>query len=708
MVEYDLAAPQGQDQYVSMVPGPHSARTSRSMVPIKQPAVRSNTQPMMMSRFPMAGGEPNGAMNTQAVDLAWEMIRQERKLHKNWREILDAFERVMPRFGSIDPRLIERGKPMIVSLSTITSAHEALVRSVAGVASASQLLDPNVWCQSINGIALLGSAQIHMNYKEFADGFAFVQMQYAQLLQACSASSAPAKLASAVSVGTPDTAEVFLAKLVKPLLALARLSDLVDWLMRVRPCDQVAVAAGVINAIRHDPNVAALILRIRAGRVESINAQLHVLSAGRVVMASGMTGTTIIWSGRLSHGLRGARHSFLLVPGLLVWLACGNAGKLVGFQLLSSDVRIDIVPSNPKSLTILGKDGTQLAKLTSKSASTTRIWAALLRQASSPIVYPELASSVGLPFNVQHKVHVTKDLVWSAGGDPENLFVLVRKIGEGAFGAVYEVIHKMLGVKMAAKVVAAGGAQSDAIRKEIDILTVCRHPNIVTYYGTTMDTKKRLWVLMDICEGGSVHQLGKALHLQWNELQVAYICHGTLLALAYLHGLRIVHRDVKGRNILISRQGTVCLTDFGVSKRLLPSAQNSMLTGPVGTPYWMSPEVAAGRGSRVSWSADIWSLAITAIELADGHPPYFSLKPAQAMKLIAENDPPTLENPSRWSFEFRDFLNCCLQKDPFDRPSAESLLRHPFVIAGAQVDPRIHIAPLVEHYLSSTAATPAK
>lgn len=187
MVEYDLAAPQGQDQYVSMVPGPHSARTSRSMVPIKQPAVRSNTQPMMMSRFPMAGGEPNGAMNTQAVDLAWEMIRQERKLHKNWREILDAFERVMPRFGSIDPRLIERGKPMIVSLSTITSAHEALVRSVAGVASASQLLDPNVWCQSINGIALLGSAQIHMNYKEFADGFAFVQMQYAQLLQACSA-----------------------------------------------------------------------------------------------------------------------------------------------------------------------------------------------------------------------------------------------------------------------------------------------------------------------------------------------------------------------------------------------------------------------------------------------------------------------------------------------------------------------------------------
>ena len=93
-----------------------------------------------------------------------------------------------------------------------------------------------------------------------------------------------------------------------------------------------------------------------------------------------------------------------------------------------------------------------------------------------------------------------------------------------------------------------------------------------------------------------------------------------------------------------------------------------MISGPVGTPYWMSPEVATGRGSRVSWPSDIWSLAITAMDLADGHPSHFDLTPQEAMRQIADSDPPTFDQPARWSADFRDFLACCLQRDVERRP----------------------------------------
>jgi len=160
-----------------------------------------------------------------------------------------------------------------------------------------------------------------------------------------------------------------------------------------------------------------------------------------------------------------------------------------------------------------------------------------------------------------------------------------------------------------------------------------------------------------------------------NEEQIAAILVSSVKGLEYLHSTRLIHRDIKSGNILVNDEGQVKLADFGVSSQLFHSA--SKRVSVIGTPYWMAPEVI--QQSPYDGRADIWSIGITAIEMAEGKPPLSGIHPMRAIFQIPSRQPPTLTEPEKWSKEFNDFIACCCKKDQKERPSAKELSEHPFI-----------------------------
>jgi len=151
----------------------------------------------------------------------------------------------------------------------------------------------------------------------------------------------------------------------------------------------------------------------------------------------------------------------------------------------------------------------------------------------------------------------------------------------------------------------------------------------------------------------------------------------SLQGLDYLHGIKKIHRDIKSGNILMTANGDCKLADFGVSAELTNTMSKRKTV--IGTPYWMAPEVL--QSADYDGKADIWSLAITAIELGAGEPPHASIHPMRAIFIIPNSEPPTMPDPSKWSAAFNDFLKVCLVKNPANRPSAKTLLTtHPFIL----------------------------
>ncbi|EGC31385.1 hypothetical protein DICPUDRAFT_95528 [Dictyostelium purpureum] len=247
-----------------------------------------------------------------------------------------------------------------------------------------------------------------------------------------------------------------------------------------------------------------------------------------------------------------------------------------------------------------------------------------------------------------------------------------EKIGRGAFGQVYKALNTKTGEFVAIKSIDVCKIDKNAlvsVKSEFDILQKLRHNNIVKVLGV-VETQSQMNFILEYVENGSLRDVLDRFGPLSEELCTVYL-YQLLQGLAYLHQNKVIHRDIKCSNILITKEGVVKLADFGVASQI--SEETQLRFSVVGTPYWMSPE--AIQISGCSSASDIWSLACSMIELLQLHPPYHNLQPMSAMfKIVQDEHPPYPENISK---EFEDFLNQSFQKDPNKRPTASELLKHP-------------------------------
>eukprot|EP01122_Echinamoeba_exundans_P010168 TRINITY_DN3746_c0_g1_i1.p1 TRINITY_DN3746_c0_g1~~TRINITY_DN3746_c0_g1_i1.p1 ORF type:complete len:1109 (+),score=400.80 TRINITY_DN3746_c0_g1_i1:238-3564(+) len=270
-----------------------------------------------------------------------------------------------------------------------------------------------------------------------------------------------------------------------------------------------------------------------------------------------------------------------------------------------------------------------------------------------------------------------RDWEWDQG-DPEELFVLEEEIASGSFGSVYKAKYIQDGKIYALKIIQPEEDDDVSEFIELYILKRCHHPNIVGLLGTWKKGDE-IFIAQDYCGGGAVSDIPQVWEVELSETQIAVICREALKALAYLHDQCILHRDIKGANILLTEDGHVKLIDFGVSAVLSSRAEKRNTL--IGTPYWMAPEIISNKNGKAPYDerVDIWSLGITCIELAEREPPLSEVHPMRALMQIPIRDPPRLANTKKWSKDFQDFIADCLIKDPKHRQTAEELLQHPFI-----------------------------
>ncbi|KAG8189313.1 hypothetical protein JTE90_019070 [Oedothorax gibbosus] len=271
---------------------------------------------------------------------------------------------------------------------------------------------------------------------------------------------------------------------------------------------------------------------------------------------------------------------------------------------------------------------------------------------------------------------------------PGSRFELQELLGYGTCSKVYAAIDKQKGNKVAVKIIDNIAENLLEIESEYQVLTTIGGQSLIpefhgTYLNTPKNAKKQLWFVMELCEGVPLSDLltwlrgeGRSL----NEEEIAAIMKLCMMAIHHLHKNDIIHRDVKSSNFIVSSEGDIKLIDFGSCA--LVKDTDGKTHASIGSPYWMAPEVIACEQLRpYTKSCDVWSLGVTALELAETQPPLFDIHPVRAMFQIARNPPPTLKKTSGWSETFKDFISECLERNAEHRPCILELLLHPFITA---------------------------
>ncbi|KAJ8598910.1 hypothetical protein CTAYLR_010336 [Chrysophaeum taylorii] len=280
-----------------------------------------------------------------------------------------------------------------------------------------------------------------------------------------------------------------------------------------------------------------------------------------------------------------------------------------------------------------------------------------------------------LPSRVSVDTEVASAFEFSKVSDPKKVYGEFRQLGQGASGTVYSAVDTREGPDKGRKVALKYCLRRDIedLTHEIALQSMCNHENVVNILETFL-TPSHVVIALEFMDGTLTTLCGKC-----REPHIAYVIKCALQALSFMHRHHRVHRDVKSDNILVDFLGRVKIADFGFAQQL--TRETNKRKSVVGTPYWMSPELI--KAQSYDCKVDIWSLAITALEMADGEPPLMHEPAMRALFLITVNPPPTLRAPHVWSEGLNHLLRSMLVKDPNLRTSTDHLLLHPYFATAA-------------------------
>jgi len=277
--------------------------------------------------------------------------------------------------------------------------------------------------------------------------------------------------------------------------------------------------------------------------------------------------------------------------------------------------------------------------------------------------------------------------------DADGYIVYGPQIGEGAFARVYRAKVRTTGEDVAIKTLQLEKYKDtlDDIRKEISIMSQMRHPNLVRVVSSFV-WHDELWIVMPLLVGGSCHAMMKQTFPKGfkDEAVLATIIREVLKGLEYVHSNKLIHRDIKAGNVLIAAEGGVQLADFGVAGALTEGGESKSRRTFTGTPCWMAPEVME-QTNGYDVKADIWSVGITALELAMGSAPYAHFQPMKVLLLTLQEKPPSFDSypqgeDNKFSKDFKKFIGDCLKKDPKDRSTVKKLLGHSWLKKATTLD----------------------
>jgi len=262
------------------------------------------------------------------------------------------------------------------------------------------------------------------------------------------------------------------------------------------------------------------------------------------------------------------------------------------------------------------------------------------------------------------------------------MFEAIQRIGKGSSCQVYTVLSKQDNKLYAIKE-SSSKENEDIIKNEVSIFKHLNNesPYIIHFFdffkGKNENNKPCLCIQLEYCEYGNIREIlkkGKKKGIKISEVEISSIIYNVLKGINFIHKKNLVNRDIKGRNILVGKNGNVKLCDFGICKKYV---ENNMKKFRGGSPYWMAPEIL--KKEEYNQNIDIWALGITCIELAEYEPPYSKYSPEEVLKKIIKNPPKGLNDPNKWSHEFNDFVKKCLEIDKNKRPFSDELLRHDFI-----------------------------